>query len=60
MANDKVGASDEISFILNGKPFKPQPDFNMICPKCKVNRILFPCPNYGKGVEECPMISRTQ
>ena len=52
---DKIGAVDRISFVLNGKPIQPKP--TMICPTCKVDRFLKPCPNPN---QPCPMTIKAQ
>jgi len=50
MARDKVGVSEQIGFVLNGKPIGVQP--TLICPKCGVDRLKNPCPNQNS--EDCP------
>lgn len=39
---DKTKVKDQISFVLNGKPLDLKP--TLICPKCGVDRLKFPCP----------------
>lgn len=55
---DKIGARDQISFVLNGKPLEPaQPKAMLICPRCKVDRFQQGCPG---PLLECPMVATAQ
>lgn len=49
MIKEKIAATDQISFILNGKPVEVP---KLICPKCGVDRYKEPCPEPGP---DCPI-----
>ena len=58
---DKVGATDKISIILNGKPVEQTPQ--LVCPKCGVDRSKETCPlggNVMRVLNECPMVGKAQ
>lgn len=48
---DNVGASDQISLILNGKKVEEKP--KLICPKCGADRFVEPCRR--EGYLDCPI-----
>jgi hypothetical protein len=55
---DKIGASDQVSFVLNGVPLNRPP--TATCPKCGVDRLKAPCPDQNNANAGCPMVGPAQ
>lgn len=59
---DKIGATDKIGFVLNGKPIEVVQENTLICPKCGVDRFKQLCPNGATAAltDQCPMKATAQ
>lgn len=53
MLRDKVGVTDEITLILNGKKIEQKPKPKMICDRCGADRFAEPCRR--QGYTDCPI-----